>query len=227
MKNNKIGDLVWLAGLVLVTAFLIIPSTNRIFIQLTGRHPYAMGFVKFAILASMGELLALRLTTRKWSIPGGMGWRVLVWGCVGVAITFMFTFYSNGVSAMVAKGSLPVGSGLLAPVLTAFYTSLIMNLTFGPVFMAAHRISDAAIEARTAGKKTSWMELLASIRWHEFISFVVGKTIPLWWIPVHTITFLLPTEYRVLAAGYLSIALGVILSYAKQKSTQGMTVMSS
>ncbi|MCX7905011.1 MAG: Mpv17/PMP22 family protein, partial [Caloramator sp.] len=50
-----------------------------------------------------------------------------------------------------------------------------------------------------------------------FISFVVLKTIPFFWIPAHTITFLLPSEYRVLMASFLSIALGAILSLAKRK----------
>ncbi len=38
------------------------------------------------------------------------------------------------------------------------------------------------------------------------------KTIPLFWIPAHTITFLLPEEFRVLFAAVLSVMLGVLLS---------------
>lgn len=49
------------------------------------------------------------------------------------------------------------------------------------------------------------------------MTFVVGKTLPLWWIPVHTLTFLLPSEYRVLVAAYLSIVLGIILTYARRR----------
>jgi hypothetical protein len=44
------------------------------------------------------------------------------------------------------------------------------------------------------------------------------KTIPLFWIPAHTITFSLPPEYRVLMASFLSIALGGILAFAKRRS---------
>jgi len=46
------------------------------------------------------------------------------------------------------------------------------------------------------------------------------KTIPMFWIPAHTITFLLPSEFRVLAAAFLSIALGAILAFAKKKKPQ-------
>ena len=38
------------------------------------------------------------------------------------------------------------------------------------------------------------------------------KTVPLFWIPMHTVTFLLPAEYQVMMAAALSVALGVILS---------------
>jgi hypothetical protein len=45
------------------------------------------------------------------------------------------------------------------------------------------------------------------------------KTIPIFWIPAHTITFLLPSEYRVLSAAFLSIALGTILAFAKKSDS--------
>lgn len=53
----------------------------------------------------------------------------------------------------------------------------------------------------------------------SFLSFVVGKTIPLFWIPAHTITFLILGEYRVLFASTLSIALGVLLALGKKSKT--------
>jgi hypothetical protein len=46
------------------------------------------------------------------------------------------------------------------------------------------------------------------------------KTIPFFWIPAHTLTFLLPSEYRVLAAAMLSIALGLILTITKKKPSE-------
>ncbi len=50
------------------------------------------------------------------------------------------------------------------------------------------------------------------IDWYGFMSFIVFKTIPLFWIPAHTITFLLPGEYRVLMAALL------IASYCGENS---------
>lgn len=217
MKPFRMGDLLWLAALAAVTAFFILPATNRVFVSLTAAHPYLMGFVKFAILATMGELLARRLDGGIWSRPAGFFWRVLIWGLIGVAITFMFSFYSLGTAAVIEKGLIPAGEGWLRKLLQAFYTSAIMNLTFGPVFMAAHRLSDTWLDLRAARGKVSVKETLAAVDWPGFWGFVVGKTISLWWIPAHTVTFLLPGEYRVLAAAYLSIVLGVILVYARRR----------
>ncbi len=217
MKRFQPIDLLWLAILALVTAFFIVPATNRIFVNLTTAHPYWMGLVKFAILATLGELLARRLAAGVWLRPPGLFWRILIWGLLGVAITFMFAFFSTGTAAMIEKGLLPVVNGWPGKLLQAFYTSALMNLTFGPVFMAAHRISDTFLDLRAQGNRPAVKEVLAAIDWPGFMDFVVGKTIPLWWIPAHTVTFLLPGEYRVLAAAYLSIVLGVILVYARRR----------
>ena len=53
-----------------------------------------------------------------------------------------------------------------------------------------------------------------SVQWN----FVFKKTIPFFWIPAHTITFLLPVQYQVLFAAILGIVLGVLLAIASLKS---------
>jgi len=53
-----------------------------------------------------------------------------------------------------------------------------------------------------------------NIQWH----FVFKKTIPFFWIPAHTITFLLPADFQVLFAALLSVMLGLILAIASLKS---------
>jgi len=61
-------------------------------------------------------------------------------------------------------------------------------------------------------------DIVSRIDWKEFVSFIILKTIPFFWIPAHTITFLLPAEYRVLVASLLSVALGVILAFSYEKT---------
>ncbi len=102
--------------------------------------------------------------------------------------------------------------------LRAFLISAIMNLTFAPVFMASHRITDLYIDSRYAGKATSVSQIIGTTDWGKFIKDIVVKTIPLFWIPAHTITFMLPGGYKVLFAASLSIVLGLILSFAKMKN---------
>lgn len=216
MKRTIKGDVLWGLSLLIITALFLLPQTQEVFIQLTNSYPYLMGFIKFAILATMGELLALRLANRAWIRPEGMIYKILVWGLIGVLITYMFAFYSKGVSAMLEQVKISSGDSFLFNIYTAFLTSVIMNLTFGIVFMAMHRMSDTYIEMRVNPKKPSLKELIQAIDWDAFITFVVFKTIPLFWIPVHTITFTLPSYYRVVVAAFLSIILGVILAYSKK-----------
>ncbi|MBG0194345.1 hypothetical protein I4O91_15035, partial [Clostridioides difficile] len=49
-----------------------------------------------------------------------------------------------------------------------------------------------------------------------YLGFSVLKTIPFFWIPCHTIVFLFPAEYRVIASAFASIALGLILALANK-----------
>ena len=220
MKRPLFGDLLWLLSLLIITAVLVLPQTQQIFTQLTNRYPYGMGFIKFAILATMGELLALRLAHRTWQRPTGMVFKIIAWGLIGMLITFMFIFYAAGISYMFEQGLISVQNDTLSSILQAFLISMIMNLTFGIVFMGLHRMSDTYIEMRVNRKRPSLKELIEIIDWDAFISFVVFKTIPLFWIPAHTVTFLLPPHYRVVVAAYLSIVLGVILIYFKRSKNQ-------
>jgi len=215
----KKGDFLWLSILILIAVFLLIPSTHALFSEVSKSYPYIMGFVKFSILATMGELLALRIVNKRWTKQKGFIPKFIVWGLLGVVIVLMFSIYEQGVIGSIANKMLFAGEGNLSTILTSFYISAIMNLTFAPVFMAFHRITDICIDNKIDKKKQSISEIIKIVDWSGFINFVVCKTIPYFWIPAHTITFLLPTEYRVLFAAMLSIVLGLILSYARLKKS--------
>jgi hypothetical protein len=62
--------------------------------------------------------------------------------------------------------------------------------------------------------------ILSQLNWKVQWHFVFKKTIPLFWIPAHTITFMLPSQYQVLFAASLSIVLGVLLSVAAVMSRE-------
>lgn len=211
----KKGDILWGLGILAFAAFIIFPPTQAIFNAATASHPYLMGFTKFAILATMGELLARRIIVGQWEKPPGLIYRALIWGLLGMAIVAIFSIFATGVTGLVEKGMLPGKGNVL---LTAFWISTIMNTTFAPTMMGAHRFTDTVIDLKYGrGGKVTTKDVVDAIDWNGYVSFVLFKTIPFFWIPAHTVTFMLPPEYRVLVAAFLSIALGAILAFAKKK----------
>lgn len=215
---NKKGDILWTAVLLAVSALLLAPATNKIYLEINSAHPYLLGFVKFFLLATMGELIALRIIDNQWKKTKGMLAKAVIWGIIGILIVFMFKFYSTAVNGLADKGMIFIGEGIMRTILGAFFTSAIMNLTFAPVFMACHRISDTYIDMKVDGSDPTLKKVINKIEWPNFMTFVVGKTVPFFWIPAHTIVFTLPETYRILSAAYLSIALGIILATAKKKA---------
>lgn len=216
-------DLAFGAVLAAVVLLLVLPATHAWVVGTTKAHPYAMGFLKFALLASLGELLAIRVVSGGWRLPAGPAWRAVVWGLLGAALALLFPVYAAGVPAAIGAGLLPVLPGALgAKVATAFWVSSVMNLSWGVALMVLHRLTDTWIDL--AGGSLSRLPsvgagaVAAAIDWKGFVGFVLLKTIPLFWIPAHTVTFLLPAEVRVLFAAFLSLALGAILAFAKRRA---------
>lgn len=214
----KKGDFIWGGLFFAFCVVLAVPASREAFIAFTDTYKLVGGFLKFSILATMGELLARRIGAGEWSFPSYFLTRGVIWGLFGVLITMVFTLFATGVAKLQAIGLLPFDGVSLA---FAFFTATLMNATFGPTFMFAHRISDTYLDMRHEGvQNLSLAKVVGRIDTVGFVTFVVAKTIPFFWIPAHTLTFMLPGEYRVLAAAMLSIALGVILTFAKKKQTK-------
>jgi uncharacterized membrane protein YeaQ/YmgE (transglycosylase-associated protein family) len=207
----------------LIVSLLIVPVTRSFIGESSANHPYLMGFIKTAILATYGEMIASRILTKNYLYKKGMIYRFIIWGFLGMIFVLVFKIFDQGVIAAMNAGLLIRydDGGVLSKLYIAFSISFFMNLLFAPAFMALHRFTDTAIDLGK-GKaneiiKIKGKTILATIDWQSFYGFVVFKTIPLFWIPAHTITFLLPENYRILSAGFLSIALGLILTFSKMK----------
>lgn len=217
------GDFVWSTAFILISGFLFYPGTRSLIVSTTKTHPYIMGFLKFAILATMGELLAIRIVTKNWGCPTGFVFRIIIWGLIGTGMVIIFGIYGNGVVAILKEGLLP-GEAANSSIVTAFWISAINNVSFAPALFLFHKISDTYIDlakGRLANFGSVTLSQVAEeIDWKGFLNLVIFKTIPFFWIPAHTITFSLPPEYRVLCAAFLSIALGGILGYAKCESRE-------
>lgn len=216
----KRADWIFIFIFLVIISILVIPFTRTGFETLTDNYPYIMGFIKTSILASMGELLASRISSGKYFSRKGMLPRFVVWGILGMGFVLMFKVFAEGVVGAMNSGILPnvARTDFLGNLYRAFMISLIMNIIFAPTFMIFHRFTDTFIDLKIDHSKITINGMVKSIDWNSFFGFVILKTIPFFWIPAHTITFLLPENYRVLMAGFLSIALGLILTLTKIKS---------
>jgi len=200
-----------------VAAIFIHPLTYSHYGELYLRLPATLSFLKFAVLATFGEMLVARMRTGSYLPPNfGLLPKAIVWGILGVSIWIAFGIFSYGVTGTFFAGSTPETTGML--LLNAFSISFFMNIIFAPIMMMTHHLTDTYI-SRNAGKFPlrgfTLLPLLKSINWERMWGFVYKKTIPLFWIPAHTVTFLLPEELRVLFAVALSVVLGLLLTIKK------------
>jgi len=229
----KKTDLVFSFSIIVVLTILIfIPPITNWYLQFNKEHGMIMSFFKFAFLATLGEIIALRIRTGNYNEPGfGIIPRMIVWGFLGVTINIAFQIFSTGGPVFLAYLGLinapeAMKSGLSSlKLLDAFTISATMNLTFAPVMMTFHKITDTHI-IKTGGSISGlfspipFVSILRNMNWDVMWNFIFKKTIPFFWIPAHTITFLLPAEFRVLFAALLGIALGLILAIGGHKAVK-------
>ena len=193
-------------------------------------HAMVVAFLKFGILATLGEMLGCRIATGNYTTPSfGVVPRMVVWGVLGMAISMAMTVFSSGIPTFITS----MGGGELVAafaaegfswgkLIVAFSISVMMNTFFAPVFMTFHKITDAHIAENGGSLKAlitpiDMRRQMVSLNWDRQWSFIFKKTIPLFWYPAHTITFMLPGELRVLFAALLGVALGVILAIGARK----------
>ena len=212
---KKLIGLVWLVVLGTVIAILSIPESREIFKALTRAYPYTMGFFKIAILGTMGEILGGRIVTGQWRLVGiRLPQRTLVWGFLGLVFTAVFPLFSFGVDGLLAAGLIPGKGSVVA---AALWKSVFMNLIFGFPMMVFHRITDTLIDRGELLGSWPLADVTTSIDWKNMYR-IVGAACLWFWIPAHTITFLLPPEFRVVSAALLAVVLGAILGFAKKRA---------
>jgi hypothetical protein len=228
----KKQDIFVLLGTVIFFApFFILKDVYYLYEDVNQHFPLIMAFFKFAILSTFGEVLGLRIRTGQYNmLHFGIVPRALVWGFMGIWIAIAMGIYRNGVPAYLDHFRVfnGINNAMICDfsalkLFGAFCISVMMNTTFAPVFMTIHKITDTHI-METCGSlkgfftnKLHFTEIISSIKWKVQWGFVFKKTIPLFWIPAHTITFILPANFQVLFAAFLGVCLGVILSVAAHK----------
>lgn len=166
-------------------------------------HPFQSAALQFAILGTLGEVIATSLRNRRFTLPCTpmqLALKALAWALLGLVIKYGFIGMKGFTQALLDKGMLPafLSHGLGK----AFAVSVLTNAFFGPQMMAFHRIEDNLIlgEKGFAGIQRAWWTLL----W--------------FWIPAHTVTFALPVDYQIGLAAVWGLVLGIILGLAKPKA---------
>ncbi len=177
-------------------------------------NPLFSAAVQFAILGTLGEIISFSLQKKRFALPVNgvqLVGKIFAWALLGIVIKYGFTGMKGFTQALLDHHLLPqfVGSG----VGRALAVSLFTNILFGPQMMALHRLEDNLILRKKgfSGITRAWWTLI----W--------------FWIPAHTLTFSLPTDYQIGLAALWSLVLGIIMGYSKahaDRKTQPVVVVS-
>ena len=129
--------------------------------------------------------------------------KMAIWAVLGLLIRWVFVSFALLIPAQAAQGLLPQACGRPGSFAFAVAVSLQLNLFFSPLLMYLHRAMDNLSSRRWnwAGMETA----IASIVW--------------FWLPAHTVTFLLGENFRVAFAALLGVALGAILGFANRAAS--------
>ena len=227
----KIKDLYFaLVILAIFLPFVFIDPLYEWYKSFNAAHGMVMSFIKFGLLSTLGEMLGCRISTGNYVTPTfGVVPRMIVWGFLGMGINMAMIIFSKGTPMFMeymgmenAVASFNAAGFTMNKLWVALAVSVAMNTIFAPVFMTFHKITDAHIAACGGTLKAfvtpiPMAKRFAELNWQAQWGFVFKKTIPFFWYPAHTITFLLPGEQRVLFAAILGIVLGVLLALATKK----------
>ncbi|MBK7631059.1 MAG: hypothetical protein IPJ23_10255 [Ignavibacteriales bacterium] len=157
-------------------------------------YPIISAMIQFAILGTLGDIVSYWIIKKRIFNPYKtkiIFLKMIEWAILAVFIKYAFVGFNGFVESLIAHNDLPD----LAGIGKSFAISTSMNLQFGPFLVIMHRVLDNLIS-----KQNNWKNIdkgFYSLLW--------------FWIPAHTITFILPKEFQIGLAALWSLALGIIL----------------
>ncbi|KAB2909087.1 MAG: hypothetical protein LC102_01750 [Ignavibacteriales bacterium] len=173
------------------------------YVDLVTRYPIYTAMVQFAVLGTLGDMIASWVIKKKVFLPFSpveLLLKFAEWAFLAVLIKYAFVGYKGFVEVLVETGLLPE----LNSFSRAFAISFTMNLQFGLLLVLLHRLLDNLI-----AKKQNWANInkgFWSLIW--------------FWLPAHTVTFMLPKEFQIGLAAVWSVVLGLILGFFNKKSQE-------
>jgi len=172
------------------------------YVELVIKYPIYSAMVQFAILGTFGDIISKWMQQGKVFLPYKLPiviLKMLEWAVIAITIKYAFVGFQGFVDNLVGHQLLP-DLGLFG---RAFTISVTMNLQYGLFLVIFHRFLDNLI-----AKQNNWKNIdkgMLSLVW--------------FWIPAHTITFMLDKPYQIGLAAVWSVILGVILGYYNRNSS--------
>lgn len=171
------------------------------YVELVKSYPIYSAMIQFSVLGTLGDIFS------KWMQKGSLfmpyKWyvvllKMLEWALIAITIKYAFVGFQGFVDNLVSHHLLPE----LGNFGRAFTVSVTMNLQYGLFLVIFHRFLDNLIS-----KENNWRNIdkgMMSLIW--------------FWIPAHTITFMLDKPYQIGLAAVWSVVLGFILGYYNRES---------
>lgn len=166
------------------------------YITFVKAYPFISAMIQFAILGTLGDIISKWLQKKQFFMPYSVVvllLKMLEWAILALCIKYAFVGFQGFVASLVAHGILPE----LGVFGHAFAVSVTMNLQFGLLLVILHRYLDNII-----AREGNWANLDKGM-----------KSLVWFWIPAHTITFMLDKPYQIGLAALWSLVLGIILGY--------------
>jgi len=166
------------------------------YVELVTAYPIYSAMIQFALLGTLGDIIS------KWMQQGRIFMpykfvtvvlKMIEWAILAIFIKYAFVGYQGFVDGLVSHNLLPE----LGNFGRAFTLSTVMNLQFGLLLVILHRFLDNVV-----AKENNWKNLnkgMWSLIW--------------FWIPAHTVTFMLDKPFQIGLAAVWSVVLGIILGY--------------
>lgn len=166
------------------------------YIEFVTSYPLISAMIQFALLGTLGDMIAKWLLKGQLFMPYSLVTlflKMIEWAVLAICIKYAFVGFQGFVDGLLAHEMIPE-LGLFG---RAFAVSVSMNLQFGLLLVILHRYLDNLV-----ARENNWANIDKGM-----------KSLVWFWIPAHTITFMLDKPYQIGLAAIWSVVLGVILGY--------------
>lgn len=218
----KRADLSWLLILILSSALLVNPIADNIIHHIPMPAYHFCFFIFFGFFATMGETGVMRYSQSDCLLPNFVLLRFVIWGLMGLYISFIIRCYSGGTIDLYSTGF----DAVTMP--TAILISFILGITFSIVCITVIKLSNSVFDSLFQNKKNTkdddaparsfLYEVLDNSGLTTFTSFAYYKVLLILWLPLFTLTHYLTKHYRITASIILVVSFGIITTLIRDEN---------